>query len=234
MNSYALITLVATIRRKLANIGTVAQRGLTWVVLGVIGTAGYWLLLVILHNVFRLDLTAMLVATLIAVLVAAFIYKLRGYLLVTRGKAVQEQSYYYRQALSDLASKIHNVSSLRQQSEELLMLVTKAVGCKQACLLFSDAGSEDFTTQSVEPKGEDNPLSSLRLRGRSLIVKYLGREQKPLTRENLATLPDFRGLCEQEKEAIKSNEIELFVPLISHDRVIGILVLDKSNLANTR
>ena len=31
----------------------------------------------------------------------------------------------------------------------------------------------------------------------------------------------------QEKEAIERNEIELFIPLISRDRLIGILVLDK-------
>ncbi|GAG27100.1 unnamed protein product, partial [marine sediment metagenome] len=155
------------------------------------------------------------------------IFKLRGFLFVTVGKALGGRSYDYRQKLSNFANTIHSVFSLKEQGGELLTLVTKAVGCKKACLLFLEVGSEDFTAQLVEPKGKDNPLSSLKLGGHSPIVEYLKREQKPLTRENLAILPEFRSLWEQEKEEIKSNEIELFVPLISRDRLIGILVLDK-------
>ena len=229
MNSHNIIALVAAIRRTLANTRVVTGPGLVWVVPGAIGIAGYWLLLVVLHTVFhfQLGLTAMLVATLTAVLIAASTYKLHHYLLARRTKAVQEQSHYYCRELFDLADKLRSVLSLRQQGGELLTLITKAVGGRRACLLFSEVGSEDFTAQFVEPQGQDNPLSSLKLGGQSAIVKYLGREQKLLTRENLAALPEFPSLTEPEKEEIKSNEIELLVPLISHDRVTGVLVLDK-------
>jgi transcriptional regulator with GAF, ATPase, and Fis domain len=167
------------------------------------------------------------VATSVAVLVAIFVYNLRSYLFVTMGKAFQGPSYDYRQKLSDFAGKIHNVFSLKEQGGELLKLVTKAIGCERACLLFLEAGSEDFTAQFVEPKGKDNPLSGLRFRGQNPVVEYLGRECKLLTRESLAILPEFRSLWEQEKGEIRSSGIELFVPLISRDRLIGILVLEK-------
>ncbi|MFC1986757.1 diguanylate cyclase, partial [Chloroflexota bacterium] len=122
---------------------------------------------------------------------------------------------------------IHNIFSLEEQGGELLSLVTKAIGCKKACLLFYEVSSEDFVTQLVEPNRADNPLSSLRLGGHNPIVEYLGREHRPLTGENLAILPEFQGLWAQEKEVIKSNEIELFIPLISRDKLIAILVLGK-------
>jgi len=225
----AFVLSYATIRHQLVDIRIVLRRGLAWVSLGIIGAVSFGLLLGILNTVlrFELDFTAIFVVTLVAGVVAIFIYKLRGYLFVTMGKAFQGQSYNYRQKLSDFASKIHNVFSLKEQGGELLALVTKAIGCKQASLLFLEVGSEDFTTQLVEPKGKGNPLSSLKLGEQNPIVEYLGREQKPLTRENLAILPEFRSLWEQEKGEIKSNEIELFVPLISRDRLIGILALDK-------
>ena len=225
----AFILSYATIRHQLVDIRIVLRRGLAWTTLGIIGTVCYWLLLTILHTVlgFELDLTATLIATVVAVLIAIFVYRLRSFLFVTVGKAFQGRSYNYRQKLSDFANKIHNVFSLQEQGGELLPLVTKAIGCKRACLLFLEVGSEDFITQLVEPKGKDNPLSRLRLGGHNPIVEYLGREQKPLTRQNLAILPEFRSLWEQEKEEIKSNEIELFVPLISRERLIGILVLGK-------
>ncbi len=225
----AFILGYAVIRHQLVDIRIVLRRSLAWVSLGIIGAISYGLLLVIFNTVlgFELDLTATAIATSVAVLVAIFIYKLRSYLFVTVGKAFQGPRYDYRQKLSDFASKIHNLFSLKEQGGELLTLVTKAIGCKRAYLLFLEAGSQDFTTQFVEPNGKDNPLSNLRLSGQNPIVEYLGRERKLLTRESLAILPEFRGLWEQEKEEIKSNEIELFVPLISRDRLIGILALDK-------
>ena len=225
----AFILSYATIRHQLVDIRIVLRRGLAWVSLGIIGAVSFGLLLGILNTVLHFDLnfTAIFVVTLVAGVVAIFIYKLRGYLFVTIGKAFQGQSYDYRQKLSDFAGKIHNVFSLKEQGGELLALVTKAIGCKRACLLFLEVGSEDFTAQLVEPKGKGNPLSSLKLGEQNPIVEYLGREQKPLTREDLAILPEFRSLWEQEKGEIKSNELELFVPLISRDRLIGILALDK-------
>ena len=225
----AFILSYATVRHQLLDIRIVLRRGLAWVSTGVIGIASYLVLLFIFNTVlhFDLDMTAMLIATLIAVLVAIFIYRMHGYLFVTIGKVFQGQSYDYRQKLSDFAVKIHNVFSLREQGGELLKLVSKAIGCKRACLLFLEVGSDDFTTQFVEPRGKDNPLSGLRFRGNSPIVEYLGREQKLLTREHLDILPEFRSLWEQEKAEIKSTDIELLVPLISRDRLIGILALEK-------
>ena len=225
----AFILSYATVRHQLLDIRIVLRRGLARVSTGVIGIASYLVLLFIFNTVlhFDLDMTAMLIATLIAVLVAIFIYRMHGYLFVTMGKVFQGQSYDYRQKLSDFAVKIHNVFSLREQGGELLKLVSKAIGCKRACLLFLEVGSDDFTTQFVEPRGKDNPLSGLRFRGNSPIVEYLGREQKLLTREHLDILPEFRSLWEQEKAEIKSTDIELLVPLISRDRLIGILALEK-------
>jgi len=232
----AFILSYATIRHQLVDIRFILRRGLAWVTLGVIGGASYWLLLAILHTVlrFELDLTATLVATVAALSVAILIYRLRGVLFAALSKVLQGQSYDYRQELSDFANKIQNVFSLGEQGAELLTLMTKAVGSKKACLLFVEAGSEDFTVQLVEPKSEDNPLSGLRLRKHNPIVEYLMRERKPLTRQNLAILPEFRSLWESEKKGIQSRDIELFIPLISRDRLIGILVLGKKQSGRYR
>ncbi len=225
----ALIFSYATIRHQLVDIRIVLRRGLAWVSLGIIGAVSFGLLLGILSIAFHFDLsfTAMFIVTLAAGLIAIFVYKLRSYLFVTMSKAFQGTSYNYRQKLSDFAGKIHNVFSLKEQGGELLALVIKAIGCERACLLFPEVGSEDFTAQFVEPKGKGNPLSCLRFKGQNPIVEYLERERKLLTRESLAILPEFRSLWEQEKGEIKSSGIELFVPLISRDRLIGILVLEK-------
>jgi len=106
------------------------------------------------------------------------------------------------------------------------MLVTKAVGCQRASLLFLDDENGAFTAQLVEPDVRDNPFSRLRLREDSPIANYLGRQQRPLSRQDLSTLPVLFGLWQQEEAEIELSGIEIFVPLISRDKLIGILVLD--------
>ena len=225
----AFILSYAIIRHQLVDIRFVLQRMLIWISLGFVSVLSYILLVHVFSNLLnlRIDSASILITTAIVILVTLLVLKLRGLLSVAMSKAFHGQSYDYRQQLSDFTGKIHNVFTLRQQGGELLKLVTKAVGCKKACLLFLEPGSEDFTAQLVEPDGETNPLSSLRLEGNSPLVQYLQREQKPLTGENLAVLPEFRSLWNREREEIKSNEIQLFMPLISRGRLIGILASDK-------
>jgi len=225
----ALILSYATIRHQLVDIRTVLRRGLSWVSLVIIGVLGYWLLLNFLHLLFNfeLNMAATAVATVAAVVMAVFIYRLRNSLFTAAGWAFQGRSYDYRRKLADFAYKIQNIFSLKEQGGELLALVTQAIGCRKACLLFPEAGSKDFTVQFVEPKGRDNPLSSLRLREDNPIIDYLERERKLLMSETLAMLPEFRGLWQKERDELEANEIDLFVPLISRGRLIGILVLDK-------
>ena len=225
----AFILSSATIRHQLMDIRIILQRGLSWISLGIIGAVSYGILLVILGTWldFGLDFTVVSIATAVAALIAISSYKLRGYLFITLGKALQGRSYDYRQQLSEFADKIHNVFSLKEQGGELLSLVTKAVGCRRARLLFLEVGGQDFTTQFVEPRGQDDSMFEFRLSGKSLIAEYLVRERKLLTRESLAILPELRGLWQEERDEINSHEIELFMPLISRERLIGILVLDK-------
>ena len=225
----AFILSYAVIRHQLVDIRIVLRRSLGWVSLGFIGILCYGLLLVILNMTLglELDVVTASAATAIAVIVAIFIYRLRNLLFITVGKALQGQSYDYRKRLSEFASKIHNVFSLKEQGGEVLSLVTKAVGSQRARLLFLEVGGQDFTTQFVEPKKKDDSLYQFSLSGKSPIADYLRRERKLLTRESLDILPEFRGLWEEEKGEINAHEIELFMPLISRDRLIGILVLDK-------
>jgi len=225
----AFILSYATIRHQLVDVRLVLRRSLAWFILVVIGISVYWLLLGILHLLFhfQIDPKAMFIATMLAILIALLLQRLRSFLFITMGKAFQGQSFDYRQKLSDFADNIHTVFSVKEQGAELLSLITRAVNCKGAGLLFREADSDDFITQVAEPRGTSNPLSGLRLSGHSPILAFLRRERKSLTRETLAILPEFRGLWQKEKEEIKTQEIELFVPLISRQQLIGILVLEK-------
>jgi diguanylate cyclase (GGDEF)-like protein len=225
----AVILSYAVIRHRLVDIRIVIRQGTAWLTLAAVGLVTYWLLLVVLHSIFNfeLNLTASFVATGTGLLVAVFVYRLRGFLFALMSRAFQGPSYEHRQKLSDFISRIHNVFNLKDQGSELLTLITRAIDIKYACLLFPETGRQDFSVQLVEPKGRENEFSKLKLKADNPIVKYLERERRPLSREDLAILPEFLGLWSKEKEDIESREIEMIMPLISRDRLIAILMLGK-------
>jgi diguanylate cyclase (GGDEF)-like protein/putative nucleotidyltransferase with HDIG domain len=225
----AFILSYAVIRHRLIDIRLVLRQGSALLSLAMIGVITYWLLLVVLHVVFNfaLDLTASFVATMAGLLVGAFVYRLRGSLFEAMSRIFQGPSYDNRLKLSEFANSIYNVFSLKGQGGEFLALLTRAIGIKQTCLLFPEAGSGDFKMQFAEPAGPENKLKNLEIKGGSPIVTYLERERKLLTREHLDILPEFLGLWTKEKGDSKAFDVEFFIPLISRDRLIAILVLGK-------
>jgi diguanylate cyclase (GGDEF)-like protein len=224
----ALILSYAVVGQQLVDIRFVLRRGFIWLSVGVIGLAGFWALLVVFHAIFNIEITfnSVFADSLAGILSVIIIYKVKDIITRLMGKVFQGQSYYFREKLVDFAKQIHNVFSLQDQGVELLSLVVNAIDCQKAGLLFIDT-SDDYAIQLFEPSVKENSLSRMRLRKDNPIVEYLRRERRPLTLDSLSILPEFLGLWQQEKDMIANMEIEVFIPLISRDRLIGILVLDE-------
>ncbi len=223
----AFILSYAVVRHHLVDIKLVIRRGTAWFALTFVGTAIYWLLLLLSHRIFdfKLDIIASLIATGLALVVFLFIYRIRKQLFKLLSRAFQGSSYDYYQRLNEFTSRIHNVFSLKDQGGELLSLLTRALNIKQASLLFPEAGSGDFKTQFFETDAQQSQLANLRLRANNPIIKYLEKEQKALHKDDILILPSFLSLWPQEKEEIETKNITMFMPLISRDRLIAILVL---------
>jgi len=226
----AFILSFATLRHQLVDIKTVLRQGLAWVVLGTIGVTSYILLIFICHYIFnfQVDFNIVFIATLSSICISILVYKLRNLLFTSVGKFFQGEGYNYQHQLLDFSNKIHNIFSLKDQGEECLSLITKSVNCKKASLLFPDSGSEDFTTQFAVAKGEDQQFLNLKLRENNPVTEYLKRERKTLTRESLVILPEFRSIWKQERADLDAAGIELFIPLVSRDKLIGIITTGDS------
>jgi len=223
----AFILSYATLRHQLVDIRLVLRRVLGWVTLAIAGIGVYLLLFFLIHlwQGFELRPIAEVTGLMAAAVAVVIIYLMRGVFQQKIEQVFYPKTYDYRQKLSDFAGRIHNVFNLRELGGELLPLVIRAINCRRACLLFPEGGSGDFTPHFVEPQGEDNPLSSLRMRQDNPVVQYLSQQRRLLTIQNLDILPEFRSLWGQEKEAITAAEIELFMPVISRDKLVSILVL---------
>ena len=224
----AIILIYAVVGHQLVDIRSILRNGMIWIVIAVIGLVSFSGLFLAFHALFGLEFSGILMLSiLISGTVSVIVmYKLRGLVDRFMNKAFQGESYQYREKLLDFPNSIQNVFSLKDQGSKLLMLVTNAIGCARAGLLFIDANG-DFETQLVESPHKDDPLYNLKLRKDNPIIEYLKRERHALARETMYIIPEFLGLWQQEKDAIESSDLELFMPLISRDRLIGILVLDK-------
>jgi diguanylate cyclase (GGDEF)-like protein/putative nucleotidyltransferase with HDIG domain len=223
----ALILSYAVFRYQLIDIKFIIRRGTAWLILGVLGILVYSLSLVIFQRFFnyQLDTAAVISATVLAVAVSIIVYLIRGKLFKITSRAFHGSSYNYHLKLDEFTGKIHNIFSLKEQGGELLSLLIKALNIKQVGLLFPDFDTGDYTVKFSEPKSDKKGLADFSLRSGNPIVIYLEKEKKFLTKDSLAILPFFSSLWPQEREDIESNNISMFVPLISRERLIAVLVL---------
>ena len=223
----SFILTYAVFRHRLVDIRLVIKRGAAWFVLGVVGVTAYWLLLLLAQKIanFQLDIVVMINATLIAVIVAIIIYLIRNKLFRIMSQAFHGSSYGYHLKLDEFTNKIHSIFSLQEQGGELLLLLKQALNIKQVCLLFPDFETGDYVAKFWEPRDSKNRLHDFKLRASNPIVIYLEKEKRFLNKDSLAILPFFISLWPQEKEEIESRNVSMFIPLISRDRLIAILVL---------
>ena len=147
----AVILRYAVTRHQLVDIKIVLRQGSAWLGLGIIGAVSYWFLLIIAHNLFdfEISLTASFAATIAGIFVAILIYRFRGYFFNMMSRAFHGASYNHRQELSNFTNTIHNVFSLKEQGDELLALLVRAFGIKQAVLLFPQTGSDEHINHGI-------------------------------------------------------------------------------------
>ena len=125
----AVILSYAVVGHQLVDIRFVLRNSFIWFSISIIGIAAFLVMLVISHELLNVQFTlgTMFAASIAGIISVVLVYRLRD--LVTRflGKALQGESYYYREKLFEFANKIHNVFSLKEQGSELLALLTRLV-----------------------------------------------------------------------------------------------------------
>ena len=139
----------------------------------------------------------------------------------------REQRLKENHNLANFASKMTDIFGLQEQGRELVTFVASTIGCKQVCLLFLNIDGEDFGVLSCLPKSKANPFSNMRLSLQNPIANNLRRQKKILTRESLAALSDLKHPLEPNFGKIKFECAELLAPILSRNRLIGILVLGR-------
>jgi diguanylate cyclase (GGDEF)-like protein/putative nucleotidyltransferase with HDIG domain len=225
----ALIISYAILKYQLLDIRFVARRGLSYVTL-VASLAGAYIGIMLLEIKFLPEqplYVVVLVAAAIAVLLLLVSRPLR-YLIQERvDRLFHQETYVYRQALLSFSSKMGSILHLDEVANEMLPTICKALRLTHTKLLFQEASSGDFVIHFTYPTAKEGTKDRLRFSADNPLVIWLAKEGKPLHLEQLASIPQLKGLWTAEKEELAASGSELLYPIKSRGRLIGILALGK-------
>jgi diguanylate cyclase (GGDEF)-like protein/putative nucleotidyltransferase with HDIG domain len=172
----------------------------------------------------------------IALLVGILVILLVGISLPLR-RPIQElvdrifygETYIHRQTLLSFTSKMGNILNLDQLSTEMLHALSNAIRISRAVLLIEDPGSSLFTVRSVFPETTDKGDIEFSLSFDSPVVTWLQTDSHVLTLKQIETAPQFKALWETEKDSLYNSHLELFCPMKSHGKLVGILGLSNKH-----
>jgi len=226
-----LIIAYSISRFQLLDIRFVIRRGLAFT-LALIPIAVLFTLGILFTYKFYAELPVyiiVLLMSILAILLAVISLSLRRPIQVFVDRVFYGDTYDHRQTLLSFTSKMGNILNLDQLTAEMLQTLSKAIRISRAVLLFEDQGSSLFTVRFVYPETNDKLTSEFNLSFDSPVVIWLQKESQVLTLKQIETVPQFKALWETERENIYNSHLELFCPLKSHGKLVGILGLSKKS-----
>jgi len=222
----AAIITYAILKYQLFDIRLVVRRGLVYSSLTVLITALYLLVLFIIQT-YIWDWSpsgSAAVAIVLILLLAVLFNPLRNTIQEWVDRLFYRETYDYRQMLLRFSGRVSNILNLSELAQDMLYPITRALHVTWASLLVSDTQRGDFVTQTTET-ARGGVVAKLRFDRDNPVVTWLAGESKPLRRDVIEVLPEFKGLWEREKEELKILGVELFCPIKSKGDLVGILAL---------
>jgi hypothetical protein len=129
----------------------------------------------------------------------------------------------YWETMLNLPTRLRNILSLSDLSEELLRPIPKALNTPHASLLLPCNGS--FVSQFHNQLVGVTPPSAWELHQDSPVVKWLRENNGLLFTKLIDTAPEFTNLAQAERNAIQDYKIGLLVPMRNNGNIVGIIAL---------
>ncbi len=222
----AIILTYTVIKHHLLDLRIVLRRGLTLLFMAMFGVLIYLLLLTIPQFIFKVDLDPVVLAIgiAIALVVLLIIFQIRNFASRQIDRLFYRESYEYRRELINFSkNRIKGLISLDQLGNEILTLLCGSVRCGQSFLMLPRQDTGDFYIRFAVPLKEDRPFFVMK--NDSPILRWLQTNNTYLTYEKLEIDPEFRGVWKDERQSISELGIQLFFPILSRSKIVGILAL---------
>ena len=226
----ACVLTYAVVIHRLVDMRVVFRQALIYIVLygGSVGMVLLFFRLAQRFVGFELNFTSLAIAIGLGIpLILFFAHKVRDLWQKKVEEAFIGARYSYRRQLTQFITKIHDVPTLEQLGSEFISLLAQSLDCRRACLLLPQAGNGGFSARFTYPPVEDNPMGELKLRQDSPVVTWLEHESTILPERNLAILPEFQSIWEEEREEIQLAGVNTFVPLVNKGKLVAVLAISE-------
>ncbi len=223
----ALVLLYATAAHQLLDVGAALRKVLLHIWLTLVALITYLVLFWLASKLLDFEFDWVVVLAGLAITVCCIM--LVSAVGSTLRRAIEEffmgPRYDHRQKLFDLVMSLHNIADLQEFSNRFLGQLCNATGAQNAWLLLPAADDQAFQTRAGFP--QENPGRAITIRRDSPLAERLARENSPLTQKEINIQPEFVSLWEEEKKSMEMARTEVFFPLRSEDRLIGIVAMGR-------
>jgi len=226
----ALILTYAIVAYRLLDIRVVFRRAIVSLVLYGSGIGMVSLLFWLAYRFigFELSTTSFLITIAMGIpAVLLLVHKLGAPWRTKMEEAFIGERYHYRRQLSQFITTVQNVSNMEQFGSDFVSLLSQSISCHRACLLLPQVEDGDFVARFTYPPVENNPISALKLRADNPIVTWLKRERVLLPERNINIYPEFKSIWQEEREKIQLAAVQVFVPLIHMEELVGVLAISE-------
>jgi len=220
----AILIAYAILRHQLLDIRVVVRTGLLYSVVTAIFTALYFVIISLTVNLFPIssNVSILAIAVLVGVLTALILTPLRNYLQTWIDRFFYRERYNASLMLQRLSSTTAALLDLDKISTVILGEVTQTLHMDHLAIFVKHNRDENFTCIAQRGSNLTQPIT---FRKDHPIVRWLSRENRILTSNELNIMPIFRSMWGEERDILDEMQAELFVPLNIKDELVGFLVI---------
>ena len=226
----ALAITYAVIRYRLIGLKLFFRKSMVYTGITASLVSTFALLFFILNYLAETSLPAparIAIAAVVVLIMARVFNPLRIALERVAERLFYGNKYDYRQMVLNFASRMSNVIDMEQLADSMLRPIAQAVSAKQVSLLI--ANHHHFNSHFAERLVKEEPVAPISLRMDGPIVAYLKAGCTPLLIEEINSNPEFKGMWQEERNALDAAEVELILPVKSKQKLIAILALSKKH-----
>ncbi len=219
----ALLIAYAIFRHQLLDITIVVRKSLLYAIPTIILSAGYLFVIFLATRVINaVNGSALaLLSLIIAIAIAMIMQPLRDRAQLWVDRLFFREKYDTGQMLQRLSKTAVSVLDLEELTRIILTEVTSTMHIKKAAFFLKRGDAGEFylmakigmTTNSIK-LGVQHPL-----------ILYFKNGNDVLTKQDLEVKPQFHALWKQEKEELDKIDADLYIPLKTKSKLVGILAL---------
>lgn len=220
----ALLIAYAMLRYRLLDITLVLRKGVLYSVPTAVIGFGYLLIVLLAVNLFHVTtgyqflLLYLVVAALTAVAVQPVWSRAQSWV----DRLFFREKYDSSLMLQRLSRGAASILDLDILTGMILEEMTATMHIQRAALFLKQEESGEFRLSGQ--RGLEH-VSVAKLRKDHPVVSWLAKRKQVLAGQEVDMIPQFKALWTEERAGLDSLEVQLFVPLVAREALIGVLVV---------